>query len=143
MILLFKTYQNITKHGSYMHTTQYSKTYLEEVIFCTIFEKWVVHCCLSNLLVNICRFRVLLQLCRILCNFQQTLVSGTKRWRKIRIKGILWYRQWKPALYDLSGFYHMDADCFYRNGFLLKKLSNLSSFRAIQGLIASQWTFEK
>ena len=32
----------------------------------------------------------------------------------------------------LSGFYHIDADIFYRNAFLLKTISNLQSVRAIR-----------
>ena len=44
----------------------------------------------------------------------------------------------------LSGFFPTHAGCwvFYRNAFLIMKLSNPPSFRAIRALIASQSTFE-
>ena len=38
---------------------------------------------------------------------------------------------------------HRCRFCLQKNAFLLKKLSNLPSFRAIQALISSQSTFEK
>ena len=42
----------------------------------------------------------------------------------------------------LSAFSPKHADFFYRNAFLIMKLSNPPSFRAIRALIASQSTFE-
>ena len=41
----------------------------------------------------------------------------------------------------LSGFIPTHADFFYRNAFLIIKLSNPPSFRAIRAPIASQSTF--
>ena len=46
----------------------------------------------------------------------------------------------KPALY-LDSF-PTYADFFYRNAFIIMKLSHLPSFRAIRALIASQSTFD-
>ena len=43
----------------------------------------------------------------------------------------------------LSGYIPTHADFFYRNAFLIMKLSKLQSFRVIRALIASQSTFEK
>ena len=42
----------------------------------------------------------------------------------------------------LLAFFPTHADFVYRNAFLLMKLSNPPSFRAIRALIASQSTFE-
>ena len=43
----------------------------------------------------------------------------------------------------LSGISSADSDFLLKNAFLIMKLSNLPSFKAIRALIASQWTFEK
>ena len=42
----------------------------------------------------------------------------------------------------LSAFFPTHADFFYRNAFLLMKLSNPPSFKVIRALIASQSMFE-
>ena len=47
----------------------------------------------------------------------------------------------KPALYWV--LFPTDADLFYRNAFLIMKLSNHPSYRAIRALIASHSMFEK
>ena len=46
----------------------------------------------------------------------------------------------KPA--DYQDFFPTHADFFYRNAFLIMKLSKLPSFKVIRALIASQSTFE-
>ena len=55
------------------------------------------------------------------------------------IKGTLWDRRWiAPSI----GIFPQTCWIFYRNAFLIMKLSNPPSFRAIRALIASQSTFE-
>ena len=56
-----------------------------------------------------------------------------------RLKGILWDRRW--IVPSIRIFSHT---CWfvYRNAFLIMKLSNPPTFRAIRALIASQSTFE-
>ena len=55
------------------------------------------------------------------------------------VKGILWDRRWSTPSIGIS-----PQICWlvYRNAFLIMKLSNPPSFRAIRALIASQSTFE-
>ena len=57
------------------------------------------------------------------------------------IKGILWDRKWSPPSIGICS--HPRCWFVYRNAFLIMKLSNLPSFRAIRVLIALQSTFEK
>ena len=57
----------------------------------------------------------------------------------LRFKGILWDRRWIAPSIDI---FPQTCWFFYRNAFLIMKLSNPPSFRAIRALIASQSTFE-
>ena len=56
------------------------------------------------------------------------------------LKGILWDRQGSPPSIVI---FPPKCCFFYRNAFLIMKLSNITSFREIRALIASQSTFEK
>ena len=69
-----------------------------------------------------------------------TLLSTRRQqWLNLALKE---YYEIVDEARPLSGFFPTHAGFFYGNAFLIMKLSNPPSFRAIRALIASQSTFE-
>ena len=81
--------------------------------------------------------RIMFRIVAIMLYIKSTLITVIT----ISVKGILWDRRWSPP--SIGIFSPHMLIFFYRNAFLIMKLSKLQSFRVIRALIASQSTFEK
>ena len=78
-LLWLKSFHAASTDHSLIHTLFSKCTYLEKVIFCTIFEKGIIHGCPCHLFIYLCSFWILFQLCCILGYFQQTFVGRTEK----------------------------------------------------------------